>query len=101
MEVVSADKLYEFLTEISAEARSLSHDEIARWVDDAMRYCVVQLPSGEFLHLPITSEFLGEAMTALRKVLSSTARFSPERTSLAKEYVDAIQQQWFSAPLNK
>jgi len=49
--------------------------------------------------IPLTSEFLGESMVALREVLNaSRTLFTSEQASQARWYVDAIKQQWFSRP---
>lgn len=87
METVYADKLYEFLTDLMVTAQSQQDDETAQRIDRARKFYVI----------PLTSEFLGESMFALREVLGcSKTLFTPEQTSKAQEYADAIRQQWFS-----
>lgn len=87
METVYADKLYEFLTEMAATAQSHGDDGAVQRIDKARRY----------FRPPVTSEFLGESMLALREVLErSGSLFTLKQTSKATEYADAIKQQWFS-----
>ena len=97
MEPVYADKLYEFLTEIAEAAKSRGDQQVAQSIDVAMKHYMIPLPTGKNFRLPLTSEFLGESMVALREALDkSRSLFSPEQASLAEEYVDSIKQQWFS-----
>jgi hypothetical protein len=87
METVYADKLYEFLTEMIATAQSQRDQEAVRRLDVARKHYMI----------PLTSEFLGESMVALREVLDmSRSLFTPEQASQANEYMVAIEQQWFS-----
>ena len=97
METVYADKLYEFLTVMVATAQSQGDQVVVSRLDVARKHYMIPLPTGKYFRLPLTSEFLGESMVALREVLdTSRSLFTPEQASQAKEYVDAIKQQWFS-----
>ena len=99
METVYADKLFEFLTELTETARSQCKQEIAGRIEAARKYYTIALPSGRYFHLPLTSEFLGESMDALQEVpKDSRSVFTPEQICKAGEYVEAIRQQWFSPP---
>jgi hypothetical protein len=87
METVYADKLYAFLTELAEAAQAQGNQEAVRRIDFARKH----------YGNPLTSEFLGESMVALRELLdTSESMFTFEQASQAKEYVDAIKQQWFS-----
>ena len=87
METVYADKLYAFLTEIAVAAEAQGDQVAVRRIDVAKRHYMI----------PLTSEFLGESMVALREVLETSRwLFTPEQARQAKDYVDAIKQQWFS-----
>jgi len=97
MDTVYADKLYEFLTEMVASAEARGDQEVVSRIDTARKHYMIPLPNGKFFRPPLTSEFLGESMVALREVLdTSRSLFTPEQASQAKEYVDSIKQQWFS-----
>ena len=86
---VYADKLYAFLTEMVTAAQVQGDQVAARRIDVARKHYMI----------PLTSEFLGESMLALREVLeTSRTLFTPEQAREAKAYVDAIKQQWFSPP---
>ena len=87
METVYADKLYAFLTEMAAAAQAHGDREAVRRIDIARKHYMI----------PLTSEFLGQSMVALRELLdTSRLLFTSEQASQAKEYVDVIKQQWFS-----
>lgn len=97
METVYADKLYAFLTEMAAAAQAQGNQNVVQRIEIARKHYMIPLPTGKFFRLPLTSEFLGESMVALREVLdTSRSLFTPQQVSQAKEYVDSIKQQWFS-----
>lgn len=97
METVYADQLYEFLTEIVETAESGGNQDIVRRVDDARKHYVIQLRDGKSHRLPLTSEFLGESMLALREVLEEwPSILSPTQAKQARKYADLIRRQWFS-----
>ena len=87
MEAVYADKLYAFLTELMEAAQAQGDQEAVRRIDFARKHYLI----------PLTSEFLGESMVALRELLDTSGLLlTSEQASQAKEYVKAIKQQWFS-----
>lgn len=97
MDKVYADKLYEFLTEMLTTAQSMGNREVVQRIDAARKHYLVPLPAGKYFRPPLTSEFLGESMLALREVLEKAGSlFTAEQTGLALEYVESIRQQWFS-----
>lgn len=97
MDRIYADKLYEFLSELVATAQSQGDEQVVQRIDRARKHYMIPLPTGEYFRLPLTSEFLGESMLALREVLAgSKALLTPEQTSTAREYADTIKRQWFS-----
>lgn len=97
MEIVYADKLYEFLTDMMATAQSQSDHKAVERLDRARKQYAIPLPDGKSFRLPLTSEFLGESMAALQEVLEcSKTIFAPEQASKAREYADVIKQRWFS-----
>lgn len=97
MEPIYADKLYEFLTEMLATAQSQGDEEAAQRIDRARKHYMVPLQGGKTLRPPVTSEFLGESMLALRDVLARSRKvFSSMQIEEAGEYADSIKQQWFS-----
>jgi len=76
METVYADKLYAFLTEMAAAAHASGNQEAVLRIDFAMKHYT----------FPLTSEFLGESMLALRELLNtSQLLFTSEQASQAKE----------------
>lgn len=97
METVYADELYEFLSEMVATAHSHGDEEVERRIDQARRQYKVPLTTGKYLAMPLTSEFLGESMAALRDVLEKAGHlFTSEQISRAQEYAESIKRQWFS-----
>lgn len=89
MEKVYADKLYAFLSEMVSAAQVQGDQVAARRIDVARKHYMI----------PLTSEFLGESMLALRQVLeTSRSLFTPEQASQAEAYADTIKRQWFSPP---
>jgi hypothetical protein len=80
-------KLYEFLSHLSASEQG--EPELGDDLRRAMKHFV----------LPLTSEFYGVSMAALKKMLASNRRnLSDEDKRLAAIFVKEIQEKWFEPP---
>jgi hypothetical protein len=87
METVYADRLYEFLTGLAEVAEARNDRSALERIEFARKH---YLP-------PLTSEFLGVSMVALREILSrSEDLLSAQQAKEARQYVSAISRQWFS-----
>jgi hypothetical protein len=64
---VYADKLYEIVTERAATAQAQGDQEVVRRIDTARKHYMIQVPTGKYLRLPLTSEFLGTVHTRARE----------------------------------
>jgi hypothetical protein len=82
-----ADEVYQFLTEILPTVRQLGNPQVTRNLEDAILHFIP----------PITSEFLGKSMVALRQVVdNSMATLPPLELQKASDLAAAIKEQWFS-----
>jgi hypothetical protein len=87
MKPVYADRVYEFLTALAAAAQTNGDLESVRNLEVARKHYL----------FPLTSEFLGKSMDALREIVArSPIWLSADQKRLATELRDSIKRQWFS-----
>jgi len=81
-----ADHVFLFFEEVASALRG-SSVELADSVEYAKKFYIV----------PLTSEFYGVAMQALRKVIDSrSGALTSQQLEQARIYVDRIKSQYFS-----
>ena len=81
----NALELRDFIAALARELRTLDQPEIVEKLERANRY---------FL-MPLTSEFLGEAMAALQDAVN-TGLLPPSARRYAVGYIKTIKLSWFS-----
>jgi len=87
MPTIYADRLYRFLAELGESANSHNLLAAGERIEFAKRHYVV----------PLTSEFLGVSMLALKDILSEHREIlTTEQITRAEEYVTEIKRQFFS-----
>ena len=80
-------ELYGFLSRLSMQMQERGETELAHELQLAMKYFIV----------PLTSEFYGVSMVALRKVLSGESKImSDNDKERASFFVKEIKEKWFS-----
>jgi hypothetical protein len=85
--LLDPQKLYEFLSRLSEVGQG--EPDLANDLQGAMKHYV----------LPLTSEFYGISMAALKKMLASNQNyFSREDKELAAIFVREIEEEWFKPP---
>ena len=85
----SPNDVYEFLTEIRDSLRQKGATDLADYVASATTY----------FRVPLTSEFYGEAMLALQRVLrNDPATLNQVQRERAALYASEIKRLWFSSP---
>jgi hypothetical protein len=90
---IHADQVEQFLSELAQVFESKGNQKLLDRIDVARKYY--------FSHVA-TSEFLGEAMQALRAALDQGRdMLSPEQAELAMKYVNSIERQWFGGTGNR
>jgi hypothetical protein len=86
-EPIYADRVYYFLADIAKALEANHREELLSSVGVAMRHFVV----------PLTSEFMGVAMTALEEVVAKAGDIlTPLQIEQAKGYIKSIKNQYFS-----
>ena len=87
--MLSPQKLYDSLSHLSLLTFEHGEPDLANDLQGAMNHYV----------LPLTSEFYGISMAALKKMLASNQDyFSREDKELAAIVVREIEEKWFTPP---
>ena len=89
MNPITAQEIYEFVNRLSTEMRREGRTALAERLEKVKK----------FYTRPLTSEFLGEAMLALKSILAEVdCCLDPELRESAASYATGIQTQYFSPP---
>jgi hypothetical protein len=88
VEPIYAESVFHFLREIASILHSSGRTQLAERLDFATKHYI----------FPLTSEFYGVAMIALRETVSAAPEaLSSQQLNRARYLADAIKAQWFSA----
>jgi hypothetical protein len=85
MKSLDAQEIYRFVDCLAADMRLKGRATSAEQLERVKKFYL----------LPLTSEFLGEAMLALRSILAEADSLTPELKERAAAYVTEIQNQYF------
>ena len=87
-ETIYADRVLNFLEELAPILKSSHHTQQAERVEGAIKHYI----------FPLTSEFYGVAMMALRNAVDNAPdALTTEQLGRARYFADQIKAQWFSA----
>lgn len=85
---LNAEEIYQFVDRLAAQMRREGRVTFAERLERANKF---YLP-------PLTSEYLGEVMLALKSILIQAESLSPEMRDRAEDYALGIQNRYFSRP---
>ena len=87
-ETIYADNVLHFLKELAPILKSSHHTQQAERVEGAIKHYI----------LPLTSEFYGVAMMALRDAVDNAPdALTVEQLNRSSYFAEMIKAQWFSA----